>query len=184
MNLLYADDVVKTPAISRCVELMDPYFEGELSTITSGLRSPTKQLQIIIDKARRHGIDKDFKEFQDKMGDFPTTACFVEGIDKALYWWQRTWSKLLFIGDIVNPPVPAECLFDYIRPGSNENKKGQIIQVSPHQRGLALDIGGGTNLTEKAKRVMKASQAGNCFIHSFLIEKINNAVHVDTVQIG
>lgn len=182
--LTYQESVKKTPAITRAVGLLDPYFEGESSEITSGWRAPMDQLRIILDKAKRHGIDNDFPEFKQPNKDMrPPEICVIVD-DKPLFWWQRTWSKLLSIGDIVNPPIPAIILFDYVRPGSTENKKGQIIQISPHQRGLAFDIAGGENLTEKAKRVMKASQEGNCFITNFLVEHVNNAVHVDVQQIG
>lgn len=182
--LSFQEDVKKTPAIVRSVELLDPYFEGEPSIVTSGLRSVQDQMGLIIQKAKRHRLENEFKEFQEHLQDPPERALFVDGMPQAIFWWQRTWSKLLSIGDIVNPPIAAACLFDYFRPESQENKKGQIIGVSPHSRGLAFDIGGGSNLPEKSKRVRKAKQEGNCFIKDFLVEYVNNACHVDTVQIG
>ncbi len=184
MNLIYAENVIKTPAITRCVGLIDPYFDGEPSIITSGLRSEAKQLQIIIDKAHRRKIENDFVEFNNNLGNSSQVACFVEGYPKAIFWWQRTWSKLLEMQDIVNPPIAAECLSNYVDGGVN--KKGVIIGISPHMKGLSFDIAGGNSTTEKAKRVMKASQSGDCFVHSFRIEPNNlpPAIHVDTVQIG
>lgn len=180
--LTYQEGVKKTPAITRAVSLLEPYFEDEPSIISSGWRAPMDQLRLIIEKAERHKIDGDFGEFAHGAMKDPEVMALVE--DKTLYWWQRTWSKLLSIGEIVNPPVPAVALFDYIRPGSTTNKKGQIIAISPHMHGLAFDIKGEKNLIEKAKRVMKASQEGDCFITSFLVEHVNNAVHVDVQQIG
>lgn len=182
MWLKFRETVKKTPAIVRSVELLDKYFEGEPSEITSGLRTERDQINIIAEKLKRHNLYKDFPEFEnhkDADADFG-----LEVDDEVVYFWQRGWSRLLSISDIVNPPIPARCLYDYFRPGSQENKKGQTIGVSPHQRGLAYDIGGGDNLTEKAKRVMKALQSGECFLTNFLVEHVNNAVHCDAQQIG
>ena len=180
--LLFEEKVKNTPAIMRTVELLDPYFEGEQSEITSGLRTPEDQVRIISEKMKRHGIYNDFQEFDLHRDSDPGFGLEVD--DEVVYFWQRGWSRLLNIGDIVNPPIPAKCLYDYFRPGSPENKKGQTIQISPHQRGLAFDIGGGKNLMEKAKRVMKAYQEGTCFITDYLQERINNAIHIGCKQIG
>ena len=84
----------------------------------------------------------------------------------------------------MNPPLPAEVLFDYVRPGDLKNKKGEVIQISNHQRGLSFDIGGSQNITEKGKRVVAALQSGECFMRSWLLERVNNACHVDCDQIG
>lgn len=185
MNYLtYRPTVRKTPAITRTSELLDPFFEGELSEITSGLRSPADQLNIIFEKADRWKIREDFPEVLANIHNSIDFTVHIDEINRDLFWWQRLWSKLLNIGDIVNPPYPAEVIFDYFRPGSQDNKKGEIIQISPHQRGTAFDIGGGNNLLEKAKRVMKAHQSQGCFIKSLLLEHINNSVHVDVFQIG
>ena len=179
--LIYLESVKKTPAITRTVELLDSYFNGESSMITSGWRAPMDQVRIIVEKAKKHGIDKEFPEFS--VVKEPEVMDLI--MDKPRYWWQRTWSRLLHLQDIVNPPIPAELLEDYWNPlNPNHNKKGEIIQVSNHQRGLSFDIGGEDNLIEKSKRVMKANQAGGCFIVSYLTERINNAVHVDVQQIG
>lgn len=185
--LTYRPGVKTTPAITRAVGLLDRYFIEESSEITSGLRMPMDQLRIIMEKAQNHEIDNDFKEFKQPHTDElimrpPELKVMVDG--QSLYWWARTWSRLLSIGDIVNPPIATPVLCDYFRPGSLENKKGQVIQISPHMRGLAFDIAGNSNLTEKAKRVMKGLQSGECFMQGFLVEHINNAVHVDVVQIG
>lgn len=179
--LKYKEGVKRTPAIDRTVQLLDSYFDGCPSWVTSGLRSPEDQVAIIMEKAKRHGISGDFQEFSSP-DIYPAKHELIDG--KPLFWWQRTWSKLLSLGDIVNPPLPAECLSDYFRPGSHENKKGQIIPLSPHQRGLAFDIGGQEDLLGRAKRVMKAFQSGECFIVEYLVENVNNALHCDVRQIG
>lgn len=177
--LRYRDGVQTTPTIVRAAEAIDPFFEGETSYITSGLRTAEEQLQIIVEKVERYGVGGAFEEYQLMAGNAPDAKLKVDG--KELYWWQRAWSKLLNIGDIVNPPLPAEVLFDYFPPGSyvRINKKGQIIGISVHMKGHAIDIGGGPNLHEKAKRVLHAHQSGKAFIQSFLIERVNNAVHIN-----
>jgi len=179
--LSYAENVMPSDAIDRTAILIDPFFEGEPSWITSGFRTGDKQLSIIVEKIAHHGIANQFPEYMENLGKPYTDGVKVD--EKYYYWWQRAWSKLLNLGDIVNPPVPAECLFSYIRPGSKEDKKGQIIPTSRHQQGLAFDIGGGNNLSEKVKRVMHANQSGNCYIKSYLAERLNNCVHVDVMPI-
>lgn len=183
-NLSWGVGVKLTPAITRTAELLDPYFEGEPSWITSGLRTPIDQLQVILKKMLQHNLEDEFPEVKTSLGAGIEYKIYIPEFNQELYWWARIWSKLLSLGDIVNPPIPTEVLFDYFRPGSLTNKKGEIISISPHMRGLALDIGGGKSLIEKAKRVMKAKQEGSCFILNFLVEHINNAVHVDVQQIG
>ena len=180
--LSYRPNIKKTPSITRTIEILDPYFNGEPSEITSGLRTPHDQIKIIFEKLARHRLDEEFEEFKMHFGS--DLELKIQVGDDIIYWWQRAWSRLLNIGDIVNPPYPAKCLFDYFRPGSSGNKNGQIIDISPHQRGTAFDIGGGSNLIEKAKRVMKAYQDGRSFLNSYLIERINNAVHCDTRAFG
>lgn len=164
--------------------MLDSYFDGEPSEISSGLRTPKDQIYIIHQKAKRHGVEKEFPEFLANMDKPPDFTVHLSDINRDLYWFQRTWSRLLSIGDIVNPPIPAEVIFDYYRPGNPRNKKGEIIQISPHQRGTAFDIKGGTRLLEKAKRVMKAFQNGDAFLNSYLVEHVNNCVHCDAMQIG
>lgn len=183
-NINFSDDVVKTPAIVRSVELLDAYFDGEPSIISSGFRTARKQLETIIEKAKRHGIDGEFYEFHNNLDKEPEFALFVDGYEKAIFFWERTWSKLLSLSDIVNPPVPATVLFDYFRPGSLENKKGLTIGISPHMHGLAFDIKGENRLIQKANRVIKAFNDKNCFLTAYLVEHGNNAIHCDVRQIG
>ena len=171
-----------TPAIQRSLELLDPYFHGEQSWISSGLRTEHDQLAIILGKLAQHQLDTKFEELQKYLGSDIGMKVDVDGDN--LYWWQRSWSKLLNINEIVNPPLPAAVLFDYVRPGSTENKKGQIIGVSNHSHGLAFDIEGNGRLLEKAKLVMNAKQEEKCFLHGYLIERKNNCVHCDVDQIG
>lgn len=180
-NLMIAPNVKTTASIERTIALLDPYFVDLTSVVTSGLRTPEDQLGIIIEKAERHGISKLFSEFVEHKGKPYAFKCNVEG--EHLYWWQQAWSKLLEIQEIVNPPTKAECLFNYFRPGSKVNKKGRVIDISNHMRGLSFDIGGGTDLDERYRLVHQAAQDGKCFIRDYLKEVVNNAVHLDLVPI-
>lgn len=179
-NLTWKDGVKKTPAIVRTAELLYPHFEDEPSIITSGLRTREEQLELIIQKLIQHGKDKEFPEFV--VGQPIDKPVHLDDINRDLFWWARGWSRLLNIGEIINPPIPTEVMFDYIVAG--HNKKGEIIQISNHMRGLALDIGGGDNLLQKSKCINEAIKAGNCFITNWRIEGVNNCVHVDVRQIG
>lgn len=170
MNLKWlsiSEGVVLTPAIERSINASDIYFEGIPSVVTSGKRTAEHQLSIIYQKAKTHDIEKMFPEFLQYKGSPINTKV------NDLYYWQPTWAHLLQIGDLVNPPLPAVSVSDY--------KRGQTIDISDHMRGIAWDVGGGSNLTERAKRIMHAVGEGKCFISNFKIERINNAVHVDCV---
>lgn len=184
--LFLSPGVELTATTKRSIEALDPYFDGEPSVVTSALRTTVNQLGVIAQKVERHGIAKDFTEWRQGISEKWTVGQKINlsGVGM-VYWWQPAWSKLLNIGDVVNPPLPACVLMDYWRPGDPHddahNKNGQEIGVSNHMRGGSYDIGGGEkkNLIEKAKRVMQAKQEGKAFISSYLIEHINNAVHVD-----
>lgn len=186
INLSIDPGVILTPSISRTIELMDKHFKGEPSKISSGLRTPHDQIRIITEKLVRHGHADEFLEFsQGRKNNWSAdTTVHLPDIDRDLFWWQRGWSRLLNLGDIINPPVPAEVMFDYFRPGNPKNKKGEVIQISPHQRGTAFDIRGEGSLLEKSKCVVKAVEARDCFIKSWLLEHVNNACHIDCFLVG
>jgi len=184
-NLTLRATVHLTPSIQRTIELMDKFFDGEPTDVTDGFRTTHDQLALIIKKLATHGKDMEFMEFVQgiKQSFRIEDTAHIPEINRDLFWWQRGWSRLLNIGEIINPPVPAEVMFDYVNDG--RNKKGEIIQISNHQHGLAVDFGGGKNLLAKSKCVLKAKESGECFIKNFRIEKgAQNCVHVDTIQIG
>lgn len=178
--LLFEPGVRTTPAIERTVSIMDSYFQAEQSHISSGLRTAAEQLRVIAEKALRHGIAGLFNEFNPTIVQAKVD---VEG--QMLYTWQRTWSKVLSLGDIVNPPLPAVVLFDYwdTKDGVKINKRGQEIGISPHMQGKSFDIKGGASIDEKAKRVVRAFNEGKCFMTGYRIEPVNNAIHVDCVML-
>lgn len=179
-NILLAKGAILTPTIQRCAEAVDPYLDGLSVTMTSGLRTEADQLRIIRGKVLKHGIDKLYPEF---IMCYENVANFKMKLDnEEFFWWQRAWSKLLNIGDIVNPPIPAEVLLDYFRPGSTVNGKGRVIGISNHMKGNSFDLSG-ENLKAIAQKVEDAKIGCKAFIHSFLLEEVNHAVHVDGVPV-
>lgn len=171
------EGVVLTPTIERTITLLDPYFENEPVTVTSGLRTQDKQLEIIAEKVKQHHIEAMFPEWLLFKGNKADVKTKID--EHQFYWWQRAWSKLLNLNDIVNPPLPAILLEDYTKPGTVINKKGSVVDISPHQRGNAFDIGGGRRIHEISNIVSKAKNEKKCFIYSYLTEIVNNAVHIN-----
>lgn len=103
---------------------------------------------------------------------------------KTIYGWQLLWSKLLNIGIIINPPIEAEVLFDYISGGVN--KKGITIKESVHSKGLAFDISGGedhdpSNELARVKQALEAKLPG---LKGYTLERKNNCLHVDCEEPG
>ena len=170
--LMVNQNVRMTPIIEPVIIGMDKLFERFklIAYVTSGERSSEDQLNTIIKYCKRYKIDAEFPEvltckFNDKVGD--------------LYVWQKAWSRLLNKGVIINPPMPAKCLFDYFRNGSN--KKGQLIGHSPHYFKRAFDIGGGldhdiSNELEVVKTALAEHLPG---MVGYLPERKNNCVHID-----
>lgn len=172
------DGVVLNPKLKEAIEFIDPYFAlTEGVYVTSGVRTEADQLRIIHEKVVKHGIDKLYPEYQLAHG---SVASLKVRIDKGpeLYYWQRAWSKLLNINEIVNPPLQAEVLFDYYRPGSTVNSKGRVVGLSNHQKGHSFDLSG-PDLKDIAMRVDKAGGASLSPIKGYLVESQNNCCHCD-----
>lgn len=171
--------VILTPVIEPVIIALDLYFqeEGKTAYVTSGLRNPITQLSIIRGYLAKTNMDKMFPfamccDLNDK-AQFET---------KAVYAWQHAWSALLSKGIIINPPIAAEVLLDYVRDG--KNKKGQIIQPSPHFKGTAFDIGGSVDgidgkVVSELNIIQKALNNKLPGLKSFLPERNNNCVHCD-----
>lgn len=179
--LLIRRGVRLTSTIEPVIIALDKYFaEVELTAwVTSGERTLGDQLAIIRQYSSRYGVDKEFKEI--------LTCDVMDKIDfgngKKIFTWQRAWSRLLNIGVIVNPPLPAKPLFDYIRNGVN--RKGIEIGYSPHYYGKAFDVGGGLdhNIANELAVIEKAFKDGLKGMKGFLAERKNNAIHVDCIDI-
>ena len=177
--LLIKDSVILTEHITPVIERLDPFFAAHNLTawVTSGLRRPEDQLRIIRNELNRRQISG---EYQDAFRDIGEKTEY-EG--EEVYAWQPAWSRLLNLGFIVNPPYPAKVLMDYYRPGSTENRKGKIIGDSPHTRGTAFDIGGGKDGVVNEAIVMEQAMGNVKGLKGYLIERNNNAIHVDCVPI-
>lgn len=173
--LLVKDSVILTEHITPVIERLDPFFAAHNLTawVTSGLRRPEDQLRIIRNELNRRGLSGEYQQAFEDIG----TKIMHE--DQEVYAWQPAWSKLLSVGFIVNPPYPAVTLMDYFRPGSKENRKGKLIGDSPHTRGTAFDIGGGKDGVTNEAIVLEQAMGNVKGLKGYLIERNNNAIHVD-----
>lgn len=165
--------VLMTSWIEPVIVSLDRYFkEANLTAyVTSGERTSGDQLRIIRNYCAQFKIDVEFPEIK--------TCGVLDREPDNTFKWQKAWSRLLNKGIIVNPPLKAECLFDYFRDGVN--KKGQIINQSPHYYGKAFDIGGGldhdpTNELEVIKKALADKLPG---LKGYLLERKQNCLHVD-----
>lgn len=162
-------NVKLTDTIKKVLAQIEPYSGDVILDITSGLRTPSEQLMIIARYAAVHGV-----QFHEFLPDDVHSTVMID--DKQLYCWQRTWSRLLSMGIIINPPLAAVVLDDYIVAG--ENRKGHLIPGSPHYGGKAFDIAArkGPDIIVK---VLQAARDEGADIRSWTIERKNNCVHVD-----
>lgn len=176
MNYFIRPGVVTTPTIIDTLDAIAPFAFGTVLDVTSGLRTPEQQLAIIGKYAAFNGTF--FPEYEP--GNVHDKV-LVPDAGRELYRWQRTWSRLLLLGIIVNPPLAAEVLEDYIRDGVN--KKGELIQGSPHYTGHAFDLSGGRNGVnmQELKTILHGAKEAGAPIRRFLVERQNNAIHVDCV---
>lgn len=175
--LIVQDHVRLTSQIDPVIADLDRFFAEEnlRAFVTSGLRTVRDQLVIIQKYIVRKGLDSKYPE-----------SVFCKDVHvrfewegKQVYQWQPGWSALLNVGVIINPPLPAECLLDYINKDGN-NRKGAIIGQSPHFTGGAFDIGGGSDgINNELEVIKKALATGIKGIKGYLPEHNNNAVHID-----
>lgn len=173
--LIVKPGVILTEHINPVIVALDAYFkEANLKAyVTSGLRDSNSQLRIIRNALVNNRLAADYEEaFEDISGKFIWES-------QSVYNWQPGWSKLLNIGYIVNPPFPAKVLMDYYRPGSPENKKGQIIGQTPHASGRAFDIGGNSDGISNEAAILNRAMGKVPGMKGFLLERNNNAIHVD-----
>jgi hypothetical protein len=178
--LILNKGVVLTPIIEPVIVALDEYFAAfnHVANVTSGLRNPDSQLKIIRDYLAKKGLKAAHND------------AFIYDVDKKIndstygeiYAWQLGWSKLLNIGVIINPPIAAICLMDYIRSGVN--KKGNLIHGSPHFKGTAFDIGGSINgIADETLIIQKAIADKLPGLINVLPERENNANHCDCIAV-
>ena len=176
------EGVILTPVIEPVIIALDKYFEAANcpARVTSGLRLAEDQLRIIRGYIASKGLSNQYldainKGLKDK----------IEFNGQQVYAWQPGWSALLNKGVIINPPIAAICLMDYINK-YGVNRKGQIIQTSVHFKGIAFDIGGGPDgisgtITNELSVLQKAKADNLKGLKGFLPERENNALHCDCI---
>lgn len=181
--LIIRSGVVLTPIIEPVIEALKPWFERQevRAWVTSGLRDPSSQLRIIRNLAIEKGIDQEFSAIK---------SCKIDDVidfgGRTVRAWQPAWSRLLNLSVLVNPPVPAEALFDQHRDGVLYAKAGRIIGPSPHFAGTAFDIGGGEGgIKEELPVVRDAFMSGTIAgMKGFKAEHNNNAIHIDCTDLA
>lgn len=171
------DGVILTPVIESVIIALDKYFEeaNTIAWVTSGKRTADDQLRIIRNELIKRKLDVKYPEAISKKVD---EKIIKDG--QSVYGWQWGWSALLNARFIVNPPMPAICLMDYISGGVN--KKGKLINASPHFNGTAFNVGGGADgisgtVTNELAIIQKALNAKLKGLKSILAERNNNAIH-------
>jgi hypothetical protein len=171
--------VVLTPVIEPVICALEVYFrEANLKAfVTSGLRDAHDQLRIV----KRYLVVKGLAQL------YPAAMACKHPLEKEgkHYVWQLAWSHLLNAGVIINPPLAAECLMDYMRNG--KNRKGTIINQTPHANGVCFDIGGAggedATIKDELTVMQRAMKAGVKGLINILPEHNNNAIHCDCVRI-
>lgn len=175
-NLIVRPGVLLTDTIDPVIAALDPFFEGRHAYVTSGLRSKENQLDVIRMYAKLKGVAKEFPAVLTATVD---AKAMYE--DRSVFAWQPAWSRLLERGIIINPPIAAAPLFDYVRGGVN--KKGVVIMPSPHMRGTAFDIGGGSDGVEDERLIIALAVGSVPGLVRVLVERENNAIHCDCARV-
>lgn len=167
--------VVLTPVIEPVIIALDPYFEkaGLTAVVTSGKRDEEGQLRIIREYLKEKGLQAKYPETM--TGDVNSKITW-EG--QEVYSWQPGWSALLNAGIIINPPIRAICLLNYVN-SQGVNRKGQFIEASNHIPGKAFNVGGGTNgLNDEVAVIIEAIKHIPQIV-SYVVERNNNALHIN-----
>lgn len=162
---------VTNPLLETVLIKLDKHFEkaGLKALATSGVRTAEDQLRIIRDYLTKKGLHKTYPEAMHG----PVTNKLSTGE----YIWQMGWSALLNCGIIINPPLKAVLLMDYISGGIN--KKGKEFNQTMHANGLCLDIGGGADGLTNEVAVVKEAQSEIPEIVSYVVEHNNNCLHLN-----
>jgi hypothetical protein len=162
-NLLVPDNIILNERLNSTLVAIDKYWPPAAEKVTSGVRTPEDSLRIIRNYLKSKGLALKYPE---------AMTCEMDAKNPdGTYVWQKAWSNLLNIGVIINPPLEAECLMDYIRNG--KNKIGQTIRQSPHVRGTSIDLSGIDSHTI-VKRLVEDKM-----IRGYLLERENNCIHID-----
>lgn len=178
-HLIVLPKVVLTPVIEPVIVRLDEEYRkaGKTSFVTSGLRTPLNQLQIIQDYLERKGLAAKYPiAMTCKVDDT------MEYEKKDIFKWQLGWSKLLEIGVIINPPKRAQVLSNYITK-AGVNRKGHWINPSPHFKGICFDVGGGDNGIADETALTQPLVGVIPGLVSILPERENNCLHHDCARV-
>jgi len=168
-----------TPVIEPVIIALDGWYEKEGLTgvVTSGFRSEDDQLNLIRKFLKEYGLNI---KYSDAMVGGISEMFVWEG--QSVYKWQPGWSALLNKGIIVNPPIRAICLMNYIN-SAGVNRRGQIIEGSNHTPGNAFDMGGGSNgLNDEIALIIKAKSSIPGIV-DWVIERRQNCLHVNCKKV-
>lgn len=175
--LTFADGVVRSVSTDKVIAKLEPFFakRNHRAKVTSVIRTPEDQLRII----NKYALDNNL-HYENPL-HYGNPNVKVTEDSQEIYAWQITWSRLLNIGILINPPLRAKVLFDYWRNGIN--KKGRLINPSAHSTGKVFDIGGSGgrdfSVSDEVEILSEALvQDPALGILRFIIERKNNALHV------
>ena len=167
-HLKCKNTVVLNDLLSQTICLLDDECaKAELyAMVTSGIRTPQKQLSIIVEACLKRGIDKEFPEIK---------VATVDNEDS----WLMPWGRLLTMDYMVNPPIPAKAPFDYTRSDGTPRKAGHLVGYSGHQLAHSFDVAEAP--LDKIEEVVKGSMKVIPMIKDCLVEPKNGsgAVHID-----
>lgn len=165
-----------TETIDKVVAELDPFFiRAERNAfVTSGLRDAEDQLHLIQSMGHRYNLLEEHPEA--RIADLRAKMTWRDG--SSVYTWQPLWSHLLKDGIIINPPLPAICLFDSLRDDGS-NRKGKLIQATPHRLGKSFDVGGGALGARAVAEIVAGAKLTS--IAGWVIERKQNCCHVDCV---
>jgi hypothetical protein len=178
--LIVMPNVILTRSIDYVILKLDKHFENFdfVRYVTSGLREPMKQLEVIMDYAKTYDMPVNFvkEDVNVKIGSSDN------------YIWQDVWSQLRVKGLIINPPYLAACLYDHMKNG-DIIPAGTIIPQTPHSRGNCFDLSswrGNQTQNEAGKvddevTIIKVAMdlEPNLGILSYVIERKNNCLHIN-----
>lgn len=169
-------NVVLNPLIEKVILALEPHFEkaNVKSCVTSGIRTPEDQLRIIRDYLKKTKLNSNYPDamsggVNDKIGE--------------LYKWQMGWSALLNNGIIINPPLKAKLLMNYIN-SQGKNRIGEYFNQTAHSSGTCVDLGGGKNGVNDEVSVVKEAMKDIPEIISYVIERNNNCLHLNLKKIA
>lgn len=181
--LKVAPGVTLTERIDAVIVRLDEYFHtwGSQRIVTSGFRLKQDQVKLIIDYAKKKGIQL-WDNARPEDGDLRAAGTYV---------WQMTWSKLLAAGVVINPPREAAVLKDYKKSNGVLVYAGTLLQPSAHMSGRAFDISGrqgdqegsvAASVTDELEIIKDALKSDpDIGIASYVAERENNCLHVNVV---